>query len=608
MPKNLDPNILRLSLPEKPGVYLFKDHSDRIIYVGKAKNLKKRVLTYFRSFTDLPHKTALMMKNAKVLEHIITATENEAFILESNFIKKHLPRYNIILRDDKQYPCLRLSLKETYPRLSIVRRMKKDGALYFGPFSSAHSVRNTLKLVDRIFQLRKCKGSKPTKRTRPCLNGQLGRCLSPCTKEISAAKYEAIVQRVKLFLEGRNPALLKQLKKDMKSASDQFHFEDAARIRDMIKAVENTIERQNVVSPKMQDQDVIGLAQKNGIFQLIILFIRGGLLLGSRDYVFREKGRTPSEIMEAFIKQYYTREAFIPKQILVSEPFGDLSSIEDWLSHEVGRNVTIHRPLKGEKYRITAMAVSNAKNLLSTNPERLRKGLMEVMVSVLNLKKVPRIIEGLDISNLYGDMAVGAVVSFVDGLPHKSNYRNYKIKGVNNIDDYGMMSELVSRRLSRGNPPDLFVVDGGKGHLLAIKRVIDDFHGMRIPEVIAIAKADSREPNKTDNIYLCGRKNPLRLKRDHSVLLFLMRIRDEAHRRAIGHHRKRRAKKLKDSVLDHIPGIGSNRKKRLLKRFGTLDGIFSATPDDLASVPGISHALALRILEFSDKRDKNDKI
>ncbi len=604
MLNNLEPNIFRLSLPEKPGVYLFKDHSDRIIYVGKAKNLKKRVLSYFKSLSDLPHKTALMMKNAKGLEHIITATENEAFILESNLIKKHLPRYNIILRDDKQYPCLRLSIKETYPRLNIVRRMKKDGAIYFGPFSSAYSVRSTLKFVDRIFQLRKCKVSNPPKRIRPCLNGQLGRCLGPCTKEVSPAKYEAIVQRVKLFLEGRNPALLKQLKKDMESASHQLNFEDAARIRDMIKAVENTIERQNVVSPKMQDHDVIGLAQKDGLFQLIILFIRRGLLLGSRDYVFREKGRTPAEIMEAFIKQYYSREAFIPKQILVSEPFEDHSVIEDWLSHISDQRVTIHRPLKGEKYRITAMAVSNAENLLSTNLERHGEDLMEQVMAVLNLKKVPRIIEGLDISTLHGDMAVGAVVSFVDGLPHKSDYRSYNIKRIDNIDDYGMMAELAFRRLSSGNPPDLFIVDGGKGHLLAVKKVLDNFRGTGTPEVIAIAKADSKEPNNTDKIYLDGRKNPLRLKRDHTILLLLMRIRDEAHRRAIGHHRKRRAQKLRDSVLDHIPGIGPNRKRGLLKRFGTIDRVFSATVEDLASVPGISQALAQRISEFLSKEPR----
>ena len=607
--QDLDPQPLRENLPDEPGIYLFKDHDDRVVYVGKAKNIKKRVLSYFRPPSDLTPKTNLMMKKAQEVDFIITATENEAFILESSLIKKHLPRYNIILRDDKQYPCLRLSIKETYPRLSIVRKIKKDGALYFGPFSSAHSVRNTLKLIDRIFRLRKCKGNQLPKRIRPCLNGQLGRCLGPCANDIPEAEYRAIVKHVKLFLKGRNPALLKQLREDMTSASAQLHFEDAARIRDMIKAVERITERQNVVSIKMEDLDVIGLARKDNSFQLVILFIRGGYLLGGRDYHFWEKSQTSSEdIMEAFIKQYYHKEIFIPQKILISEAIEDIVSIKGWLSELAGKGVIIHHPLKGDKYHMVQMAVSNAENLILKSKEPQEEDLAAMAMSVLGLKKAPHIIEGLDISNLQGDMAVGAVVSFRNGLPFKSRYRNYKIKNVDNIDDYGMMSELVQRRLSSGNePPDLFLIDGGKGHLMAVKRALDRFTHEKIPDVIAIAKADKKRLDQADKIYIIDRKNPLRLKKDHPLLFYFMRIRDEAHRRAIGYHRKLRTKHMDVSILDQVPGIGPKRKKDLLKRFGDMDGVLNAGLEGLISMPGISQPLAQRIWDILHKIHKKDQ-
>ena len=594
----MDNESFRHKLPDKPGVYLFKDRSGKVIYVGKAKNLKKRLSSYFRSSAELPYKTALIMKRADDLDYILTATEKEAFILESNLIKKHKPRYNIILMDDKQYPCLRLDIKEPYPRLGIVRRIKKDGAIYFGPFSSAHSVRSTLKLIDRVFQLRKCKGTGLRKRSRPCLNYQLDRCLGPCSHDIPPSNYREIIDQVRLFLEGRNRELIRALKDKMELAVDKLNFEKAARIRDQINAVEATIERQNMVSPRLEDQDIIGLAQKNGIFQTVILFVRRGYLLGSRDYILKNEGESTSEVMEAFLKQYYPRELFIPKQILISEPIEDLFAIADWISDLAGKRITIHHPLKGEKFRLTRLAKTNAENLLSLRKETLKADLMELTGSVLKLKKIPNLIEGLDISNLYGEKAVGAIVSFVDGLPNKSGYRNYRIKGVEGIDDYGMMYELVSRRLSRDIPPDLFVVDGGKGHLFAVKKAMEDSGSKDIPEVVAIAKADDRVKDRTDKIYLIDRKNPLSLRGDHPVLHLLMNIRDEAHRRAISYHRKIRGKTFKTSQLDLIPGIGFKRKRLLLKYFRNIHAISSATPDDLILVPGISLSLAQKIFDF----------
>jgi len=594
---DLNPDSLRDKLPDRPGVYLFKDRSDQVIYVGKAKNLKKRVLSYFKPSSELPYKTGLMMSRAKGLNYILTATEKEAFILESNLVKKHMPRYNILLRDDKQYPCLRIDIQNPYPRLHIVRRIKKDGALYFGPFSSANAVRSTVKVIDRIFQLRKCKDITLPKRSRPCLNHQLDRCLGACVNDVSSSRYKEIVDQVRLFLEGRNRELIRQLKKNMTQSSERLDFERAARIRDQIKAVERTIERQNVVSRKLEDQDVIGLVQGEGIFQLVILFIRKGYLTGSRDYVFKDKRESSSEVMEAFLKQYYPRESFVPRQILISHPIEDLIPITDWISDLAGKRVSIRQPQRGENLRFVRMAVVNAENLLTSRTETEKEDLMALAKSVLQLKKTPRSIEGLDISNLHGNMAVGAVVSFLDGLPHKSGYRNYRIKGVEGIDDYGMMSELVTRRLSKDNPPDLFVIDGGKGHLLIAKKVLDNFPGKKdVPEVVAIAKSNERREG--EKIYIPGRKNPLSLKNNHPLLLLLMRIRDEAHRRAIGYHRKLRGKSFKESQLGQIPGIGQKRKKLLLKHFGDITAVSDAKLEDLAFVPGISHSLAQNILGF----------
>jgi len=594
---------LCLALPNRPGVYLFKNSSSQVLYVGKAKDLKKRVLSYFKPSGGLSLKTSLLMAKAKDLEYILTSTEKEAFILERNLIKKFMPRYNIILRDDKQYPCLRLDINSPYPRLSIVRKIKKDGAVYFGPFSSANSVRSTLKLIDRIFRLRKCKRGGLRRRTRPCLNYQLARCLGPCTHDIPGATYREIVDQVRLFLEGRNRELINHLKKDMALSSSRLNFEEAARMRDQIRAVENTIERQNVVSPKMEDQDVIGLAQKDGDFQLVILFVRRGHLLGSRGYFFRDKGGSVSEVMEAFLKQYYPKERFIPKRILISEPVDDLISINDWISDLAGKRIYIHHPRRGEKLRLIRMAVANAEDLLTKRTELHREDLIEMLRDAFQLKKPPRSIEGFDISTLHGDMSVGTVASFVDGLPHKEGYRNYKIRGVGGIDDYGMMSELVSRRLSKKNLPDLFVVDGGKGHLLAVKKVIDHFPGIEAPDVVAIAKSNERGEGIPDRIYIPGRKNHLALKRDHPVLLLLMRIRDEAHRRAVTYHRKLRDKVLKESELDYIPGIGLQRKTLLLRQFGDIHAVSRAKNDELLRIPGISMSLAQNIVSYFDKKN-----
>lgn len=593
-----DPEVLKRTLPDGPGVYVFGDRSGRAIYVGKAKSLKKRVLSYFRPSGDLPHKTSIMMKKASKLEYILTTTEKEAFILESTLIKRLMPRYNVILRDDKQYPCLRLSMEEPYPRLSIVRKIKRDGALYFGPFSSARSVRSTLKVIDRVFRLRKCKGSGLPKRRRPCLNYQMGLCLGPCTYDVPVSEYQAVVEKVRLFLEGRSQELIRWLKKEMAEAAGRLDFETAAGIRDRIRAVQRTVERQHVVSSRMEDQDVIGLAQKGGGCQVVILFVRKGCVVGDRGYSLRNPGGSAAEVMEAFLKQYYSKEAFIPKEILISETVEDLASITERLSEVAGKKLVIRRPKKGKKHQLVKMTVKNAENLLQDRRASGDEDITKSVQTSLRLKRTPRFIEGIDISNIHGNRAVGTVVSFVDGMPHRSAYRNYKIRDVQGIDDYGMMAEVISRRLAHGDLPDLILVDGGKGHLAAVKKVLDSMTTPDVPEVVSIAKPEMEKFEKYDKIYIPGRKNPLTLRPDHPVLLLMMRIRDEAHRRAVAYHRRLMGKALTESELDHIPGVGAVRKKNLIRHFKDIDTITKASPDELAGVKGISRSVAEDIFSF----------
>ena len=597
----LDLESLRKVLPHGPGVYLFLGPQDRVIYVGKAKDLSKRVLSYFRSSNHVPTKTARMMKMAQSLEFILTLTEKEAFILENDLIKRFKPRYNIILRDDKQYPCLRLDIREPYPRLGIVRKIKKDGALYFGPFSSANAVRSTTRVISRVFKLRKCKGRKLKHRERPCINFQMDRCLAPCARTVSKKAYGEMVKQVRLFLEGRNTELVGALKKDMAEAAARLDFEKAAEIRDRVRAIGKTVERQHVVSRRMADQDIIGIAQKDEVRQLAVMFVRRGHLLGSRHFLFEDSNAALVEVMEAFLKQYYSGQVFIPGTILLSEPVDERNSLSEWISEMAGKKVVIHCPQRGEKKKLVQIAVANAGNLLAGHQITQKEALLESARSILNLQKVPRTIEGLDISNLQGVNAVGVVAAFKDGEPNRGNYLNFRIKHIDGIDDYGMMAEVMKRRIARPPLPDLFLVDGGKGHLSAVKKVLD--HQLErsgpspLPEVISLAKPDEYLGERYDKIYIPGRKNPIRLGPDHPVLFLMMRIRDEAHRRAVTYHRKLRSKSLTRSVLDDIPGVGKERKKSLLKHFKGIDRIATAEVEELCAVPGINRGLALKIAD-----------
>jgi excinuclease ABC subunit C len=441
--------------------------------------------------------------------------------------------------------------------------------------------------------LRKCKGRTPPERLRPCLNFQLSQCLGPCAQDVSPEVYKEFISQVILFLEGRSQELIRELKRSMQAAAENLDFEKAARIRDQIRAVEKTVERQNVVSPNMEDQDVIGLAEKEGAFQVVVLYVRKGYLSGSRDYLIKNEGGSLSEVMEAFLKQFYDRETFVPRHIFVSEPVEELPAIEEWISDMAGKRVHIEQPSRGEKLRLVRMAVANAENLLRHRREGAAMDVLEMAEAVLGLRKRPGVIECVDISNIQGREAVGVIVSFLDGQPNRDGYRNFKIKGVEGIDDYGMMGEVVNRRLTKGSPPDLLVLDGGKGHLQAAKKVADRIMGENKLNLVAIAKEDHK--GEGDKVYIPGRKNAVSLGPDNPVLLLLMRIRDEAHRRAITYHRKLREKALTGSELDHVPGLGPKRKQILLRHFRSLEGIRRASKEDLAQIPGISPALAERI-------------
>ncbi len=592
--QDLDPDSLRSRLPARPGVYLFKDDAGRILYVGKAKDLRKRVMSYVKPSGVPPQKTRLMLRRARSLETILTETENEAFILEDTLIKRHMPRYNVVLRDDKRYPCLRLDLRQTYPRLQVVRRIRKDGALHYGPFSSAGSVRATLKLIETVFPLRKCRGNHPPKRSRPCLNFQLGRCLGPCTRDVPPEVYQELVDQVRLFLEGRNRELLRRLRAAMKEASDALQFERAARVRDRIRAMERIVERQHVVSGAMEDWDVIGLAEQEGTFQVVNLHVRKGALAESLPYRFRQQGAGPAEVMEAFVKQHYAEGAFVSGTILVSDPVEDEEAIQSWLSERAGRKVALRRPVRGDKRRLVDMAVSNARSLLG---RQVASGdLTERVREALHLDRRPERIEGLDISNVQGDLAVGAVAVFLEGEPDRRGYRNYRIQDQGAIDDYAMMAEMVERRLDKGDPPDLFLVDGGRGHLAAVERVVNRREPSERPALAAIAKRDDLRGEPADKVFVPGRKNPLPLPPDHPVLLLLMRIRDETHRRAVGYHRKLRGRAATISALDAVPGIGPKRKQVLMARFGDAACLSRARPEEIAALPGISLKTAELVL------------
>lgn len=602
----IDSKILK-DIPYKPGVYIFKNKSGKIIYIGKAKDLNKRIRSYLGHGRDKNFKSSVILENAHDISYIITSTEKEALILEGNLIKKHKPRYNVILKDDAGYPLIRLDVQNRYPRLAIVRRIKKDGSLYFGPFTSASAVRSTMKLIGPIFPLRKCGTKEIPKRSRPCLNYQMGTCMAPCCDKISYSGYQEIVEQVKLFLGGQNKELISRLKKSMLDAANDQNFEKAAKIRDQITAIEKTLEHQTIVTAKMRDQDVIGISAWEKMVAIVTLSIREGYMVGSRNYFIPCDWIKTEEVMEAFLKQYYSGNEFIPPDIILSDPIEDKHLISQWLTDTAGKKITIYTPSKGEKKRLANMAVTNAEAVLKDRLKNNLSPVLDVAKSVLKLKKRPVRIEGIDISNLKGEFPVAALVSFFNGVPEKSGYRNYRIRDVEGINDYAMMRETMLRRIKANKLPDLFLIDGGKGHLSVAVDALESFKIDDPPDFVSIAKAKRDKNEIVDKIYLPNRKNPVIFPRNHPVLAMLMQVRDETHRRAVGYFRKRKNKSLTVSVLDTIQGVGPKRKKALLNYFKDIKAIAESDIAELKKVPFITDTSAKNIFDYFNKKGLSTK-
>lgn len=597
------------SLPASPGVYLFKDREGTVLYVGKAANLRHRVASYFQRMEEKDAKTLALLEKVIDVETIVTDTEKEALILEDNLIKEHHPRYNIKLRDDKRYPCLRLSMEEDFPTLTVVRRIKRDRSLYFGPYPSATSLKETLKLIRRLFPIRTCQKTKFSQRTRPCINYEMERCLGPCCGKIDRSQYGEVIQQVKLFLEGRNRDLIERLERQMVEEADQLHFEKAARIRDQIKHIQKVVEKQLVLSRDMKDRDVIGFYRQDGRVALYSLFIRAGKLLGGKGFNLSSAGLPEEDILSSFIKQYYRQDRFIPEEILIPGPIHEKNLMEGWLTELKGKKVQLLFPHRGEKKRLLRMASENAEKFLhrEVHLEREKGDLLLNLKESLRLSRLPKRIEAFDISNLQGSHAVGSMVTFEDGKPRKDRYRHFKIKTIEGADDYGMMFEVLLRRYRRaideGDLPDLILLDGGKGHLHVAKEVLKEL-GMKGVDLLSLAKERKAgdlhhtAEKLEEKIFHPQYKEPILLGKQSPVLRFLDQIRDEAHRFALTYHKKIRKKETLRSVLDEIPGIGTIRQRELLKYFGSVDRIKEATLEELQRVPRMNRILAETVYHY----------
>ncbi len=601
-------------LPARPGVYLMKDDRGRVLYVGKAKNLRARVRTYLRPGADGRQRVRFLMSRVADLDWVVTDTEKEALILENTLIKRHRPRYNVDLRDDKTYLSLRLDVHSPFPRLSMVRQVKRDGALYLGPYSSARSLRETVDLIQRIFPLRQCRDRHLRPRDRPCLYCQMRGCRAPCCGRITEADYREIVDQVVAFLKGRAGPLLDDLKRQMADAADRLAFEEAARLRDRIRAVTLTLERQKAVTHRPVDRDVVALVRDGTDIEVVVLVIRAGNLIDRRAYGFAgREDDAGAEVLAQFLRRYYRDDRIVPAEVVVGAALGQDESglLEDWLGDIRGRRVRVVHPKRGEKAALVRLAEENARQSLAER-RRTRVGYGAALDEVrtrLGLDAPPRRIECFDVSNVHGHEAVASRVVFADGVPRKDEYRRFRVNTVAGADDFAMLYEVIARRLARRDRPgwelpDLLLVDGGKGQLgMALKAVEDA--GVDGLAVAGIAKARTRpgpaagDPGDriVDRLFLPGRSNPVVFPPRSAGLFLLQRVRDEAHRFAVSYHRRRRRNATLASVLDAVPGVGEKRRAALLRRFGSIEGVRAAGVDEIAAVPGIPRAVAERIAE-----------
>jgi len=579
------------NLPDAPGVYIFKDKKGKALYIGKALSLKKRVSSYFADSADHPTRIHLMLAQATDLEFILTRTELEALILESNLIKAQQPRYNILLKDDKHYPFLKLDLHDPWPWLQVVRGMKEDGALYFGPYVPASAMWELLAFLNKTFPLRKC---RKVEGNHLCLEYHLKRCLGPCEGLVSREDYDRLVQKVKLILEGKDREVAKLLEREMEEAAERLEFEKAAKLRDQLFALKRATERQMVLSPGGEDMDAFALAQEGGEVQVQLFVIRRGRLIGREAFTF-ETQEEPGITLASLLKQFYVRRREIPSEILVSHLPEEKALIEAWLSSKTGRKVSILVPKRGRKAEILGIALKNAEEALSSSLRSVegRRKALEELQAVLKLPAPPRRIEAYDISNLSGLFATGSMVVMEEGRPKKADYKKFRIKAVQGIDDYAMVEEVLKRRFAKVETlplPDLMLIDGGRGHLNVALKAAEGF-GLRELPIISLAKEE-------ELIFHPDLPEPIRLPGGSRARLLLQQIRDEAHRFAIAYHRKLRGRAGLRSLLDEIPGIGAKRKRFLLQRFGSLKHLKEASVEELREAAGLPLPVAQSLQSF----------
>lgn len=588
-------------MPAQPGVYLMKDKTGGILYVGKAINLRNRVRSYFQPAADHTPRIAVMVSLVNKVDFIVTGNEIEALILENNLIKKEKPRYNVMLRDDKTYPYLKLTANEKFPRLLVVRKVLKDGAQYFGPYVSGKAVRVARELIHRIFPIRLSNDvldNAPLR--RPCLNYQMKRCLAPCAGKVTPEDYAQMVERIAKLLKGRDNEVLDDLEKRMREAAEKHEYEYAALIRDQLFAIKELQEKQNIDAAGPMDEDYIACLSEGGAGIVRIMMVRGGRLAGDQNFALK-KADDPAELCAAFIQQFYNSAFAVPSEVVVNVMPRDAEVIAEWLSVLKGKKVAITLPHRGRKKQLIEMGLENARFNLETfvqGEESLKEALREIR-DTIGMAQWPTVMEAVDISNTGGVSAVGSLVSFHNGTASKKDYKRFRI-ATKGPDDYAMIAEVTRRRFKRlkdegGRFPDLLVIDGGAGQVAAAAEAVLSLHPSQT--VIGIAKGDDRNNPETDRIFLAGRKEPLPFPAKSAGKFMLQRLRDEAHRFAIQYHRKTREKAAFHHGVDDVVGIGPKRKKMLIQTFGSLKAAKSASVEEIRKALSVSESLARQIHE-----------
>jgi len=605
--------------PASPGVYIMRDAGGEIIYIGKARSLRQRVRQYFGASTDSRYQVKFLVAKVADIDFMLTDTEKEALLLENTLIKQHRPRYNLNLKDDKTYFSLRIDPREEFPRFTIIRKATRDGARYFGPYASASAAKEVLRQLQRMFPLRHYPLARCMSRNRPCLYHQIGQCSAPCQKLISPADYATLVAGAMLFLEGKNHQLVAEFKRRMLDASSDLRFEEAARWRNLLQSIQITVEKQKVVTAGGSDADTIGFHRDGNRLEVALLYMRGGVLTGSRQFELQWELEDSQAISE-FIRSFYSENAFIPEEIHLPLEIEDSASLAEMLSEARGKKVRLICPVRGSKREMVELANRNAAAAVRDRADKQasRQSLLTELQRLLHLERLPRRIECYDISTIQGRFSVGSGVVFSDGQADKALYRHYRIRDVEGQDDFAMLSEVFARRFREDNlntygMPDLVIVDGGIGQLNAALEIVRSLGMEERFDLVSLAKsrvksdASAREISKSnERVFLPGRRNPVVLRQNSAHLLLMAAIRDEAHRFAIEYHRKLRSKDGIASEIDQIQGVGARRRIGLLRHFGSLQRLKEAGIDEIAAVKGIGSSVAETVhAELHGKVDKN---